>query len=91
MLNYDGPADYQVKLDAESYLNLVSFAILYYDYVITLSMEVERFWTFQSFTWASFFFFLNRYLSVVGHIPVVVEFFWTTPHPAFKFNVSAYR
>jgi len=91
MLNYARPSvDYQVRLNAESYLNLVSFVILYYDYALTLSMEVERFWTFQSFTWASFLFFLNRYLSVVGHLPVFVEFFWTTPDPAAKFNDCQY-
>jgi hypothetical protein len=54
--------------------------ILYYDYLLTFSMEVERFWSLRTFTCASFFFFLNRYISVIGHIPVAIEFFWTTPN-----------
>lgn len=39
-------------------------------------MEVERFWNTGRFTWAALFFHLNRYFSLFGHIPVVVEFFF---------------
>lgn len=28
------------------------------------------------FTWASLFFFVNRYLALFGHIPVMLEYFW---------------
>jgi hypothetical protein len=48
--------------------------ILYYEYALTFSMEVERFWP-QRFSWASCFFYLNRYLSLLGHIPVTMEYF----------------
>jgi hypothetical protein len=51
-------------------------------------MEVERFWTSSWCTWGSFLFFLNRYLSVLGHIPVVLEYFWTTPSSLRKSLVS---
>ncbi|KAF5349274.1 hypothetical protein D9756_009430 [Leucocoprinus leucothites] len=30
----------------------------------------------NGFTWASLFFFLNRYLTIVSHIPVMLEYFW---------------
>ncbi|KAH9916252.1 uncharacterized protein BXZ73DRAFT_105882 [Epithele typhae] len=52
------------------------FAILYYDYFLTFSLEVERFWS-RRFTLVSFAFFLNRYVLLLGHIPVIFEFFGT--------------
>lgn len=39
-------------------------------------MEVERFWKTKRFTWAVFFFYLNRYLTLFGHLPVIFEYFW---------------
>ncbi|KAI0742654.1 hypothetical protein C8Q80DRAFT_1329230 [Daedaleopsis nitida] len=76
----DGP----VRSAESSYPNrtvqAVAFAILYYDYVLTLPEEVERYWTAAAGrSWASFFFFLNRYMSVLCHIPVIFEFFATMP------------
>jgi hypothetical protein len=53
---------------------VIFLVILYYEYALTFSMEVERFWA-QRFSWASFFFYLNRYLSLLGHIPVTMEYF----------------
>ncbi|TBU51490.1 hypothetical protein BD310DRAFT_953238 [Dichomitus squalens] len=50
-------------------------AILYFDYALTLGREVERFWKGR-FALASFVFYLNRYLSLTGHIPVIYEFYW---------------
>ncbi|OBZ74515.1 hypothetical protein A0H81_05313 [Grifola frondosa] len=56
------------------YLSSVAFALLYYDFVLTIPMEVERYWN-GGRSWTSLFFFVNRYLSVLSHIPVIVEFF----------------
>jgi hypothetical protein len=50
--------------------------ILYYDYALTLPDEAERFWATRSITWASFFFYVNRYLCLLGHIPVMVQYYW---------------
>lgn len=52
----------------------VVLAILYYDYALTLSTEVERFWR-RPWSLVSFGFYLNRYLSLLGHIPVMYEFY----------------
>jgi hypothetical protein len=38
-------------------------------------MEIERFWPQRTFSWASFLFYLNRYLALLGAIPVIMEFF----------------
>ncbi|TBU38854.1 hypothetical protein BD309DRAFT_483972 [Dichomitus squalens] len=53
----------------------VSLAILYYDYALTIGAEVERFWMRRR-SLVSHIFFLNRYLALIGHIPVIYEFFW---------------
>jgi len=48
------------------------------EYLLTLSDEVERFWRVGILNWATGLFFLNRYLTLLGHAPVAMEFFWTT-------------
>ena len=50
-------------------------ALLYYDFLLTISLEVERYWTGRR-SWASVFFFLNRYTAIVSHVPVMYEFFF---------------
>jgi hypothetical protein len=59
---------------------LAHSVVLYYDYVLTFSTEVERFWTQQKFSWASLFFYLNRYVSLLGHLPVFAENFSKFQH-----------
>ncbi|TFK49497.1 hypothetical protein OE88DRAFT_1663120 [Heliocybe sulcata] len=51
-----------------------SLSILYYDYALTFRIEIDRFWI-PRFTWASFLFYLNRYLGIFGHIPVALQLF----------------
>jgi hypothetical protein len=49
-----------------------------YDYFLTLSSEIERFWKRRCYcglNWASFLFFANRYLPLLGYIPVTLELF----------------
>ncbi|KIM74120.1 hypothetical protein PILCRDRAFT_14678 [Piloderma croceum F 1598] len=65
----------QKQLTINYYVSLVSFVILYYDHALTLPMEIQRFWI-RGFTWATLFFFINRYLAFLGHIPVIMEVFW---------------
>ncbi|KAH7924939.1 hypothetical protein BV22DRAFT_1129445 [Leucogyrophana mollusca] len=78
-------------LDANAIVDLISYTILFYDYLLTFGAEVERFWKRPSFSWAFFLFFVNRYLNILGHIPVVAKAFWSsnsalseTSHPALK-------
>ncbi|KAI0695282.1 hypothetical protein C8T65DRAFT_744073 [Cerioporus squamosus] len=56
------------------YVSTVAFAILYYDYALTVDTEIERIWR-RPWSLVSFGFFLNRYLSLLGHIPVMYEFY----------------
>ena len=62
-------------------------AILYYDYLLTLSWEVERVWKTSGLNWGAGLFYLNRYVGLLGHIPVIFEYFWSTSNPR-KYDVS---
>jgi len=53
-------------------------ATLLYDYCLTFVAEVERCWVVRRFSWGLGFFYLNRYLALFGHIPIMMEYFWTT-------------
>ena len=44
--------------------------ILYYDYFLTLSKELNGYWCAGSHTWASILFLVNRYAAVLGHLPL---------------------
>ncbi|EED78088.1 predicted protein [Postia placenta Mad-698-R] len=89
--------------EANRYLALASFmflvAILYYDYFLTLSMEIDNLWKAQhKVSWTSILFILNRYFAVAGQIPIALEYFADMSpqlfHQAFsvatQVTVSAY-
>jgi hypothetical protein len=53
-----------------------TIALLVYDYFLTLDSEIERFWKgrfYQGLNWASFLFFANRYLALLGYTPLALE------------------
>lgn len=54
-------------------------AILYYDYSLTLGAEVDRFWRVGRCSFVNILFVLNRYLALLGAIPVCFEFFGDLP------------
>ena len=50
--------------------NIDILAILYYDFILTLPLEIDRFWVgSRSLSTVSLVFFMNRYLSVAFSIP----------------------
>ena len=52
--------------------------ILYYDYLLTLPSEVERYWSRGfSVTISGFFFFFCRYMALLGNIPVIIQTAWS--------------
>ncbi|KAG6835540.1 hypothetical protein H0H93_000391 [Arthromyces matolae] len=57
--------------------------LIIYEYLITIDVEVERFWVGfrQRPPWAAFLFFINRYVTILGHIPIVFEYFWYSLRP----------
>ncbi|KAI9508242.1 hypothetical protein F5148DRAFT_932007 [Russula earlei] len=63
--------------------SLSSYVILFYDYLLTLSMEVDRYWRAGSHTWASTLFLVLRYGALIGHVPLFYNVFadpCKTPH-----------
>ena len=55
-------------------------AILYYDSILTLPLEVDRFWLRRSpLSRASLVFFMMRYLSIIFSVPVLYETFGLMP------------
>ena len=62
-------------------LTITWVAILLYDYCLTFGTEVERCWGVGQLNWASGFFYLNRYLVLFGHVPIMLEYFWSTSNP----------
>ncbi|TEB33884.1 hypothetical protein FA13DRAFT_1730154 [Coprinellus micaceus] len=70
------PSRIQIKHGSGTYQAVIRIALLYYDYFLTFTREVEWFWfAHNRFSWASLFFFANRYVSVLGHFPYIYEFF----------------
>ena len=63
-----------VVLGRRSYsVALTPAVVVYYDYFLTLSDEIDLFWTRRrGFGLFPFFFFLNRYVSLAGDLPIVV-------------------
>lgn len=55
---------------------LLRTAILLYEYCLTFVAEVERCWGSGRLSWALGLFYLNRYLVLFGHVPIMYEYFW---------------
>ncbi|KAJ7917169.1 hypothetical protein B0H13DRAFT_1451544, partial [Mycena leptocephala] len=53
-------------------------SVLFYEFFSVLDWEISRFWG-ASISWSTILFFVNRYGTLLGNIPVVFEKFWTTP------------
>ncbi|KAI0647192.1 hypothetical protein C8Q79DRAFT_610618 [Trametes meyenii] len=60
-------------------LTLAAFAILYYDYLLTLSNEINHFWRTTNLSVISVLFVINRYFGLLGPIPSIVEYFSNLP------------
>ena len=51
-------------------------AILYYDYLLTLSREIQFLWPpHNKLGWFTLACLLNRYLPVFGYIPLALSYF----------------
>ena len=50
-------------------------AVLYYDYLLALPLEIQFLWSPGNQGWLTLAILLNRYLPVFGHIPLAVSCF----------------
>ncbi|KAJ8496900.1 hypothetical protein ONZ45_g12269 [Pleurotus djamor] len=64
----------QSQINLVTYVEACSYAILFYDFLLTIGMEVERFWSRPQRSLASVLFYLNRYAVLVGYIVYLVVF-----------------
>ncbi|KAF8888459.1 hypothetical protein CPB84DRAFT_1786110 [Gymnopilus junonius] len=70
----------QTQALINEYFQLAALVILYYDYILTLKDEIERYWSSRTKLNLGFaLFVLNRYLSILGNIPILLLSFWTWP------------
>ncbi|CAK5282549.1 unnamed protein product [Mycena citricolor] len=85
-------AELMLELNSNYSLSAISFAILFYDYFLTLQSEIERYWPRArhrwSWNWASILYFANRYGTLLGNVPVVVHYLWSAEPTAHKEQVS---
>ncbi|KAK2464699.1 hypothetical protein APHAL10511_003275 [Amanita phalloides] len=60
-------------LMAAKMFSLASCVMLYYDMMLTFADEVELIWS-QKFSFVSVLWYLNRYISPLGYIVILVSF-----------------
>ncbi|GAW06353.1 hypothetical protein LENED_008271 [Lentinula edodes] len=67
----------QIEMNWNYYVQLVESTIVIYDYLLTFDAEVERYWKQKTrFTFATTLFYVNRYLNLLGLIPIILFDFW---------------
>ncbi|OCH86649.1 hypothetical protein OBBRIDRAFT_737661 [Obba rivulosa] len=49
--------------------------ILYYEYLATISLEVKVYWKKGTISFTAVLYALNRYLTLMGGVPIIFEFF----------------
>ncbi|EIW60024.1 uncharacterized protein TRAVEDRAFT_70525 [Trametes versicolor FP-101664 SS1] len=64
---------YSVRWDTS--LTLSALTILYYDYAMTIFSEIEYYWIPAKHSLSFFLFVTNRYIGILGPIPVFFEYF----------------
>ncbi|KAI0744806.1 hypothetical protein C8Q76DRAFT_13360 [Earliella scabrosa] len=55
-------------------ISSATFALLLYDYILTLPREIEWYWRGR-LSWASTLFFLNRYGVMLSHLPIMYKYY----------------
>ncbi|KAE9386552.1 hypothetical protein BT96DRAFT_1005978 [Gymnopus androsaceus JB14] len=76
----------QVQGSWYHFLHFAASMIVIYDYLLTLDLEVERFWTANRGTqrFPAILFYLNRYITLFGILPVMLFTVW--PKPVLNYN-----
>ncbi|KAJ3852432.1 hypothetical protein EV368DRAFT_64931 [Lentinula lateritia] len=70
------------------YVEWAQFGIVIYEYLITLDLEVERFWKRKTKGLGSVFFYINRYFTLLGNIGIIVLFM--SPELVVRHNLINY-
>ncbi|THV06553.1 hypothetical protein K435DRAFT_482730 [Dendrothele bispora CBS 962.96] len=64
-------AEIQVQINWNNYIELVAIVIPYYDFLLTFGDEVELFWQYPSRSFVTILFYVNRYLALLGNVPIL--------------------
>ncbi|KAJ6503864.1 hypothetical protein C8R45DRAFT_973957 [Mycena sanguinolenta] len=79
-------SDISTELNSTYYLGAISFTLLFYDFLLTLDLEVSRYWGART-SWSTVLYFVNRYGTLFGNVPVVIQRFWTAPSTSEKIRI----
>ncbi|KAI6118645.1 hypothetical protein EV401DRAFT_1966131 [Pisolithus croceorrhizus] len=66
-----------MSLETEVSLSVIQFTLLFYDYTLTFSREIELFWKRPRRSWPFVLFIANRYLIILSHVPSSIYMFWS--------------
>ncbi|OCH89167.1 hypothetical protein OBBRIDRAFT_794523 [Obba rivulosa] len=72
---YDEETSTLYGIGISRYCTLAALSILYYEYLATLSLEVKVYWKRGALSFAAILYTLNRYLALLGGVPIIFEFF----------------
>lgn len=53
---------------------MVRVGVLYYDYILTITSEIQFVWSSPSISPSFVLFVANGYVGILGHIPVFFEY-----------------
>ncbi|KAL4065009.1 hypothetical protein V8B97DRAFT_1984993, partial [Scleroderma yunnanense] len=59
---------------------LLVLAVIFYDYMLTFSGEMELFWKRNWRSWPFVLFVANRYIIIMGHFPAFAYSFLHSSH-----------
>ncbi|KAJ7053653.1 hypothetical protein C8F01DRAFT_1260284 [Mycena amicta] len=62
--------------------HLIGPALLYWDHIITLDVEVQYIWKRRK-SMSTYWFFINRYVALAGNIPVMILPYWVVSRKAY--------
>ncbi|KAL4068469.1 hypothetical protein V8B97DRAFT_1918589 [Scleroderma yunnanense] len=70
-----GPPSMLSQIDVDPCTTAAVFTLVLYDYILTVSREIELFWRRPKRSWAFVFFVANRYITILGQIIQVIYTF----------------
>ncbi|KAJ6475539.1 hypothetical protein C8R45DRAFT_1010312 [Mycena sanguinolenta] len=85
-----GDTEIQQQFEISRYVVLIPFTILAYEYILTFRLEVERYWG-TGFTWPTVLFYVNRYSTLFGTVPILAEMLLTTTDPRKRAMCDAFK
>ncbi|EMD36264.1 hypothetical protein CERSUDRAFT_95606 [Gelatoporia subvermispora B] len=72
---YDAAVSTVYGIQVSRFCSLAAVSILCYEFLATISVEIEVFWPHVTLSFASVLFMFNRYLVLLGAVPIIIEFF----------------